>query len=289
MARVNKYAHLTAKEREKPSFPLKWLFERNYLEGEILDYGCGHGADVQFLMERGLEVKGYDPYYRPELIRKKYDTIFCGYVLNVLMKSEQTRVLMEVSELLRFGGKAFFAVRRDIKYPGFRVHKIHKQKTYQCNVILPFKSVFRNDFCEIYQFQHFNFKIGENKNCPFCSPEERRPLSENIFAYAIPDKYPVSKGHSLVIPKRHCSNYFDLFDREKASCSLMIDHLQKKLEREYKPDGFNVGININKVAGQTIFHSHIHVIPRYNGDTDDPTGGVRKVVDGHGNYLTENK
>ena len=196
---------------------------------------------------------------------------------------------MQVSELLRFGGKAFFAVRRDVKYPGFRVHKIHKRKTYQCNVILPFKSVLRNDFSEIYEFEHFNLHIKENTDCAFCSPTDRELLSENILTYAIADKYPVSKGHSLVIPKRHCPNYFDLSDKEKASCTLMMDHIQKKLQREYEPDGFNVGINVNQVAGQTVFHSHIHIIPRYNGDADDPTGGVRNLIDGQGNYLAKNE
>ncbi|MFN2261272.1 MAG: HIT family protein, partial [Psychroflexus sp.] len=101
--------------------------------------------------------------YFPEYPTKTYDTILCHYVLNVLQNQDQAKVLYQVSRLLKFGGKAYFSVRRDIKKPGFRTHFIHKVKTYQTNVILPFKSVFINDNVEIYEYQHYCF-LNQNKS-----------------------------------------------------------------------------------------------------------------------------
>lgn len=274
----NRYSHLTAKERDQASFPLRWLLRNHHIEGRVLDYGCGYGADVDYLTAQGYDAVGYDPHYAPEPPIGEFDTIFCGYVLNVLFQEDQAAVLMRVSELLKFGGKAYFSVRRDLRYEGFRMHHLHKKPTFQCNVTLPYVSIMKNDFCEIYEYQHF--PIGkEDNSCPFCAPDkQRRPITETATAYALYDKYPISKGHSLILPKRHCANYFELSTKEQQACWLIANRVKELLQEKYQPDGFNLGINVNAQAGQTVFHAHIHLIPRYQGDVPEPSGGIRQII-----------
>ena len=147
MKQSNKYSHLTAKEREVLSFPAKLLLNKNLLVGDILDFGCGFGKDVEILQAKGKSIVGYDKFHFPEYPSKKFDTIICFYVLNVLMPEEQANVLMEISQLLKPTGKAYFAVRRDLTFEGFRMHKVHQKRTYQCNVVLNYKSIFKNENC----------------------------------------------------------------------------------------------------------------------------------------------
>lgn len=203
------------------------------------------------------------------------------------MQDEQAKVLMEISQLLKPTGKAYFAVRRDLQYEGFRTHKVHQKPTYQCNVILNYKSIFNNENCEIYEYEHFNqFKREQKINCPFCSPSSDSELIlESATAYAILDKFPVSNGHTLIIPKKHKSDYFDLSFKEQSACWLILNQVKEIISNRFNPDGFNVGININGAAGQTVPHVHIHLIPRYNEDVVDPIGGVRNVIPSKGNYL----
>ena len=111
----NKYTHFTAIDRIKLSSPAQFLLDQKLLTGRILDFGCGFGSDVKLLEPQGLEISGYDPYYFPKYPEGKFDTITCGYVLNVLMTEEQEHVLMEIASLLKSGGKAYYAVRRDLK------------------------------------------------------------------------------------------------------------------------------------------------------------------------------
>ena len=121
--------------------------------------------------------------------------------------------------------------------------------------------------------------------CPFCNLESQRELIlESLTAYSIYDNFPVSDGHALVIPKRHCTDYFELTNEEQSECWSMVNTVKQILMQKYNPDGFNVGINVNKEAGQTIPHVHIHLIPRYKGDVKDPSGGVRGVIPEKRNY-----
>jgi diadenosine tetraphosphate (Ap4A) HIT family hydrolase len=92
------------------------------------------------------------------------------------------------------------------------------------------------------------------------------------------DGYPISKGHVLIVPKRHISNYFDLPFKEQSACWLMANKVQQLLTKEFQPDGFNVGMNINQAAGQAMNHATIHIIPRYQGDTASPKSGMRSIV-----------
>jgi len=280
------HSHLTAKPRTKLSFPLRWLNQNKNLKGRILDFGCGMGTDVKFLSDLGYDIIGYDKHYFPEYPQEKFDTIVCSYVLNVLQPDEQPEILMSISELLKESGLAYYVVRRGIRYEGFRIHKVHKETTYQCIVRLPFISIFCNDFCEIYEYVHYNRADRENNDCPFCNPAKGMTLlSEIASAFAVLDIFPVSPGHSLVIPKRHVADYFNLTLHEQRACWMLVNQVKKIIDREYNPEGYNIGVNIHSVAGQTIPHVHIHIIPRYKNDIEDPTGGVRNVIPGRSNYL----
>ncbi len=112
--------------------------------------------------------------------------------------------------------------------------------------------------------------------CPFCSFTDA--IMENSYALAIYDRYPVNKGHVLIISKRHISSYFEATAEEKQAIWELIDKSKCLLDKRFQPDGYNVGINIGKAAGQTVMHLHVHLIPRYKGDIDNPTGGVRGVL-----------
>ena len=113
-------------------------------------------------------------------------------------------------------------------------------------------------------------------SCIFCEHYiMKNYILENELAFAIYDKYPVSKGHVLVIPKRHYASYFDATPEEVTAINELIIQIKEILD-ELKPDGYNIGINVGEAAGQTVFDLHIHVIPRYSGDVDNPRGGIRK-------------
>ena len=125
-----------------------------------------------------------------------------------------------------------------------------------------------------------------NNPCIFCSIQKNELIFENNLAYASKDSYPVTKLHSLVVPKRCINNYFELNDKEILACDDLIKKLQQKITSEDSTvKGFNVGTNSGKVAGQSIFHCHIHVIPRREGDVENPQGGVRSVIPSKQHYI----
>ena len=111
---------------------------------------------------------------------------------------------------------------------------------------------------------------------PFLDNRER--IFENSVGFVIFDKFPVSKGHCLVIPNRVYSDYFDSSEEEIIGLNKLLFKTKKYLDEKFNPSGFNVGINCGKVSGQTVDHLHIHIIPRYPKDVDDPTGGIRCVI-----------
>ena len=111
---------------------------------------------------------------------------------------------------------------------------------------------------------------------PFLDNRER--IFENSVGFVIFDKFPVSKGHCLVIPNRVYSDYFDSSEEEIIGLNKLLFKTKKYLDEKFNPSGFNIGINCGKVSGQTVDHLHIHIIPRYPKDVDDPTGGIRCVI-----------
>ena len=119
----------------------------------------------------------------------------------------------------------------------------------------------------------------KNNDCIFCSLSSDRIIAENEYAYAILDNYPVTEFHTLVIPKRHAVDYFDLTHDEVIACdALLREKRVTLLEKDSSIEGFNIGANAGEAAGQTVMHCHIHLIPRRKGDMNDPKGGVRGVI-----------
>ncbi len=282
----NPNPHLTAKERDRASFPTRKLWRMGVIDGRVLDFGCGFGTDVAFLRKKGMDVTGYDPHYAPDYPEGRFDTILCHYVLNVLLPEAQSQVLMAVSELLKPDGVAYFTVRRDVWRPGYRMHKKHRKQTYQCNVTLPYETQLRTKFCEIYRYRPYP-RVASTivSDCPFCRPDpDRELLTESARVYAIFDKFPVSEGHALVIPKHHIGDYFSMDERSQSACWIVLNRVREIMNKRLAPDGFNVGINVGEAAGQTINHVHLHLIPRYEGDVENPRGGVRGVIPGKADY-----
>jgi diadenosine tetraphosphate (Ap4A) HIT family hydrolase len=116
-------------------------------------------------------------------------------------------------------------------------------------------------------------------NCLFCKKiDDDKIIYQDSSWFAVYDNYPVSKGHVLLIPKRHVKTYFELNYVELASVGVNIGIIKRILDKKFNPTGYNIGINCGESAGQTIPHCHIHIIPRYDGDVEDPRGGVRGCI-----------
>lgn len=124
------------------------------------------------------------------------------------------------------------------------------------------------------------------RDCPFCHCQaEGRIVLEGGTVFGVEDQYPVTPGHHLIIPKRHVATYFDMTDVERQDADRLLFRLRADLSAEDSSiNGFNIGMNCGASAGQTIFHAHIHLIPRRNGDADNPRGGVRGCVPGKMGY-----
>ena len=124
-----------------------------------------------------------------------------------------------------------------------------------------------------------------DNNCPFCKAEsERDIIASSTLSVAFYDGFPVSPGHALIIPKRHVSSFFDLSQEERQDLFNLADSVKRIVEERYHPDGYNIGVNVGEAAGQSIFHVHMHLIPRYQGDVPNPRGGVRGVIPDKQNY-----
>lgn len=114
-------------------------------------------------------------------------------------------------------------------------------------------------------------------NCVFCNIKED-VLFENELAVAFFDSFPVSKGHTLIIPRRHCEHYFELTKEEMSAIFELSQKVKDYLDQKYHPDGYNIGFNVKEAGGQSVMHTHMHVIPRYFGDSENPRGGIRKLI-----------
>ncbi len=114
--------------------------------------------------------------------------------------------------------------------------------------------------------------------CPFCTPDAAQAVCANDLAFAFLDGFPVTPGHTLIVPRRHVSSFFEATKEEQAALFDLVAQMRERLLAERSPDGFNIGINDGAAAGQTVMHLHIHLIPRYAGDTEDPRGGVRWIM-----------
>lgn len=123
--------------------------------------------------------------------------------------------------------------------------------------------------------------------CFFCNKNnfnEKTLIGENDTFYARWDDFPVSKWHAEIIAKNHIESFFDLTDEELLQCFDLLKKAKSIIQQKHSPDAFNIGINEGKEAGRTVHHLHIHIIPRYVGDVENPRGGVRNIIPGKGNY-----
>ncbi len=117
------------------------------------------------------------------------------------------------------------------------------------------------------------------KECIFCNLDPNREIiAQNDLALAFFDAFPVNPGHALIIPKRHVADYFDLTEDEVEAMQALLREVKAIVEKRFNPDGYNIGVNVNAAAGQSVFHVHMHLIPRYKGDVENPKGGVRGVI-----------
>jgi mutator protein MutT len=123
-------------------------------------------------------------------------------------------------------------------------------------------------------------RLAARQACPFCGLPKDQLFYDGELVVGIWDSHPVSPGHALLIPKRHAPTLFDATPEERAELMAAVDRARNAIEGSYAPDGYNIGFNIGQAAGQTVFHAHLHVIPRYAGDVPNPRGGVRKVLRG---------
>lgn len=114
--------------------------------------------------------------------------------------------------------------------------------------------------------------------CPFCAIPESAWLGQNELAYWVHDIAPSAPGHALVIPKRHVASFFDLYSEERAAILALINEARIVAEQRHAPGGYNIGLNDGAVAGQSVPHVHLHLIPRHAGDVPDPRGGIRWVL-----------
>lgn len=126
---------------------------------------------------------------------------------------------------------------------------------------------------------------SRSPGCLFCEMPPARVILENRFAYVVRDGFPVTEGHTLVIPKRHVEDYFGLTPEEALACNELLYKARDEVTvKDPSVGGFNIGMNAGAVAGQTIFHCHIHLIPRRDGDVENPRGGIRHLIPGKGSY-----
>lgn len=129
-------------------------------------------------------------------------------------------------------------------------------------------------------------KLNPEK-CLFCdkdNPKRHRLILENELFYSRWDNFPVSNGHAEVVPKNHIESFFDLTSEELPQMYNLIKKTKEIIDKKYSPDAYNIGINEGEAAGRTIHHLHVHIIPRYKGDVENPKGGVRHIIPGKGGY-----
>jgi diadenosine tetraphosphate (Ap4A) HIT family hydrolase len=122
---------------------------------------------------------------------------------------------------------------------------------------------------------------------PFLTASTDRWVASNALAFALRDGFPVSDGHTLVVPRRLVPTWAEASTEERAAIMELVEQVRQDLVRELTPDGFNIGVNIGEAAGQTVMHLHVHVIPRWFGDVKNPRGGVRHVIPGKADYLAK--
>jgi diadenosine tetraphosphate (Ap4A) HIT family hydrolase len=120
--------------------------------------------------------------------------------------------------------------------------------------------------------------MADSQECELCFPSA--VLIDNELAYAQSEKNSLSRGHIIIVPRRHVSDFFQMTSSEQVAVVELLNHAREFIQSQHSPDGYNIGVNVGRAAGQSRMHVHIHLIPRYTGDVADPTGGIRCVLAG---------
>lgn len=225
-------SRLTALNREKPSFPARWLLLNRHIRGEVLDYGCGYGKDVGYFKENDLKAVGFDPHFFPQLPKtgKTFDRITCSFVFNVLEAESRNLAMMRISRYLKPKGKAFISVRRDVDESGFRVVPGTKEIIFQANVFLPFKSLLQDLDYEIYEYRPYVHLNEEDVDRSMISPPRGyEMLAESINAVAVTPKQLRFKHHFIVLPKRKAPSFHQLPLYEQNECLQLADFVIKEV------------------------------------------------------------
>ena len=163
--------------------------------------------------------------------------------------------------------------------------KVHTRQTEKARALRILKA---QNGREIHYWGPWAFEdVASSQPCAFCSIRPEKILGENEHAVWILDSNPVSEGHSLAIPKRHVESFFDATPAEREALLSLLDSARDHVCRTHSPSGYNIGINEGSAAGQTVSHLHVHLIPRFPGDTDDPRGGVRWVIPNRADYWSK--
>ena len=229
--------------------------------GKILVYGSDN-YQQKLLSNLGYNITFCGRDYQPNHSAEQFDTIISIYLFNWLDNIEQNNVLLSVSRLLKHGGKAYFAVKHHFGFKNICLNEQHQIEQTISNVTLPFAKVFNSYIFDIYEFQHFNIANRHRSQCPYCSPQQQVIL-ENEYSYAILSNSPISKGHGLVIPKRHVASYFDLTIDEQIACQLTLNRLKKIIDEEHSPNGYSVSIGMNALAEQVVEHVGVELVAIY--------------------------
>ena len=252
---------LSQYELDSLSQPMQWLLEKNLLKGKILVYGAVD-YEKNLLSRKGYNIAVCGRDYRPNHPAEQFDTITSIYLFNWLDNIEQNNVLLSVSRLLKHGGKAYFAVKHHFGFKNICLNEQHEIEQTVSNVTLPFEKVFNSYIFDIYEFQHFNIANRHLSQCLYCSPQQE-VLLENEYSYAMLSNSPISKGHGLVIPKRHVASYFDLTINEQIACQLTLNRLKEIIDEEHAPNGYSVSIGLNAWAGQRVDHVGVELVGKY--------------------------
>ncbi len=125
---------------------------------------------------------------------------------------------------------------------------------------------------------------NKNTKCPFCHPREGEVIFSSELVKGVWDTYPLNPGHVLLVPHRHIARWFDATPEEQVALTSAIEQATAAIEEQYSPEGFNIGFNDRKAAGQSVPHLHIHIIPRYEGDVPDSRGGIRNIIPARAEY-----
>jgi ATP adenylyltransferase len=159
---------------------------------------------------------------------------------------------------------------------------IHLNAFTQCSICPQSKGQWKHPLKVVEAYQH------RQAGCIFCEVPAERIVLQNELCVAVADKYPVTQGHMLIIPKRHVAGYFELGRPELNAAYFLLEQLKRQFQdNEPSVKGFNIGINCGEAAGQTVFHCHIHLIPRRSGDVEKPAGGVRHLIPNKKHYTIE--